>query len=47
MKVIALEEHYWGREVAGNFTERWPEMRVPALQERLYDLGALRLKEMD
>ena len=47
MKVIALEEHYWDREVAGHFTERGPEMRIPALQERLYDLGALRLKEMD
>ena len=47
MKVIALEEHYWDREVAGHFTERGPEMRVPALQERLFDLGALRLKEMD
>jgi len=47
MKVIALEEHYWDREVAGHFKERGPEMRVPALQERLFDLGALRLKEMD
>ncbi len=47
MKVIALEEHYWDREVAGHFTERGPEMRIPALQERLFDLGALRLKEMD
>jgi 2,3-dihydroxybenzoate decarboxylase len=47
MKVIALEEHYWDRELAGHFTERGPEMRVPALQERLYDLGALRIKEMD
>ena len=47
MKTIALEEHYWDREVAGHFAERGPEMRVPALQERLFDLGALRLKEMD
>ena len=45
--VIALEEHYWDKEVASHFTERGPEMRIPALQERLYDLGALRLKEMD
>jgi len=47
MKVIALEEHYWDQEVARHFTERGPEMRIPALQERLLDLGALRLKEMD
>jgi predicted TIM-barrel fold metal-dependent hydrolase len=47
MKIIALEEHYWDKEVAGHFKERGPEMRIPALQERLYDLGALRLKEMD
>jgi 2,3-dihydroxybenzoate decarboxylase len=47
MKVIALEEHYWDQEVATHFKERGPEMRVPALQERLFDVGALRLKEMD
>src|SRR5690554_5870892 len=45
--VIALEEHYWDKELAGHFKERGPEMRVPALQERLFDLGELRLKEMD
>ena len=47
MKVIALEEHYWDAEVATHFTERGPEMRNPAMQERLADLGALRIKEMD
>ena len=47
MKVIALEEHYWDRELSEHFKERGPEMRVPALQERLFDLGALRIKEMD
>ena len=47
MKVIALEVHYWDRELAEHFKERGPEMRVPALQERLFDLGALRIKEMD
>ena len=46
-KVIALEEHYWDKEVASHFAERGPEMKVPALQERLHDVGALRLKEMD
>ena len=38
--IIALEEHYWDRELAQHFTERGPEMRNPALQELLYDLGA-------
>src|SRR5919106_1023393 len=47
MKVIALEEHYWDRSLAEHFKERGPEMRVPALQERLFDLGALRIEEMD
>lgn len=45
--VIALEEHYWDRELAGHFRERGPEMRVPALQERLFDIGELRIREMD
>ena len=45
--IVALEEHYWDAEVAGHFKERGPEMRNPAMQERLHDLGALRIKEMD
>jgi 2,3-dihydroxybenzoate decarboxylase len=45
--VVALEEHYWDRELSSQFKERGPEMRVPALQERLFDLGELRLREMD
>jgi predicted TIM-barrel fold metal-dependent hydrolase len=45
--VVALEEHYWDAEVATHFKERGPEMRNPEMQERLADLGALRLKEMD
>ena len=45
--IIALEEHYWDKEVAQHFTERGPEMRNPALQERLYDVGAGRIKDMD
>src|SRR5882672_3491172 len=46
-RVIALEEHYWDPEVASHFKEKGPEMKVQALQERLHDVGALRLKEMD
>jgi predicted TIM-barrel fold metal-dependent hydrolase len=45
--VIALEEHYWDAEVAQHFKEQGPETRIPALRERLGDLGALRIKEMD
>jgi 2,3-dihydroxybenzoate decarboxylase len=45
--VIALEEHYWDREVAQHFTERGPEMRNATLQEQLFDLGAGRLQKMD
>jgi 2,3-dihydroxybenzoate decarboxylase len=47
MKVVALEEHYWDAEVAKHFAERGPEMRNPQMLERLHDVGALRLKEMD
>jgi 2,3-dihydroxybenzoate decarboxylase len=47
MKIIALEEHYWDAEVASHFDSFGPEMRNPALRERLHDLGALRIKEMD
>jgi 2,3-dihydroxybenzoate decarboxylase len=47
MKVVALEEHYWDAEVASHFKDRGPEMRNPQMLERLHDLGAKRLKEMD
>jgi 2,3-dihydroxybenzoate decarboxylase len=47
MKVIALEEHYFDPEVTKHFTEGGPEARVAALRERLFDVGELRLKEMD
>jgi predicted TIM-barrel fold metal-dependent hydrolase len=46
-KVVALEEHYWDREVAAHFAERGPEGPGSPLHERLFDLGALRLREMD
>jgi predicted TIM-barrel fold metal-dependent hydrolase len=47
VKVIALEEHYFDPEVTRHFREGGPESRLPALRERLFDLGALRLREMD
>src|SRR5258708_30651712 len=44
--VIAIEEHYWDAELAKTFTGL--EATRPGPQsDRLYDLGALRLKEMD
>jgi predicted TIM-barrel fold metal-dependent hydrolase len=47
MTIIALEEHYWDPEVAKHFDAFGPEMRNPELKERLHDLGALRIREMD
>ena len=47
MKIIALEEHYWDKEVASHFKTFGPEMKDPKLHERLHDLGALRIREMD
>ena len=44
--VIAIEEHYWDPELAKHFTG--PEAgRGNETDERLFDLGSLRLKEMD
>jgi len=43
--VIALEEHYWDAEVAKHFGPR--DGHQPALRQRLDDVGALRIKEMD
>src|SRR5258708_27599265 len=51
-QVIALEEHYLDPELATHFKglDAVPPRDAPTLPkvpERLYDLGALRLKEMD
>ena len=44
--VIAIEEHYWDAELSKTYTG--VEAGRPGPQsERLFDLGALRLKEMD
>jgi len=43
--VIALEEHYWDADVAKTFGSG--EARSPELRQRLDDLGALRIREMD
>ena len=44
--VIALEEHYWDKELAARFVGA-EGTRDPQMLKRLYDLGELRLKEMD
>src|SRR3972149_5669300 len=45
-QVIALEEHYWDRELVSHF-KGGDVIRGAELEKRLYDLGELRLKEMD
>ena len=44
--VIALEEHYWDKELVGTY-HGGDDIRSPELEKRIYDLGELRLKEMD
>ena len=44
--IIAIEEHYWDKELAAHYSGV-EGFRDPVMLERLYDLGALRLKEMD
>ena len=46
IEIIALEEHYWDPVVTDTFAGRNASRRG-ALLERLYDLGELRLREMD
>ncbi len=45
IRVVALEEHYWDPAVIEHYGPA--ASRVPTLKERLLDLGALRLREMD
>jgi 2,3-dihydroxybenzoate decarboxylase len=44
--IIAVEEHYWDAELAKHFTGS-EAGRGGDVQDRLFDLGALRLREMD
>ena len=46
-QIIALEEHYIDPEVARHFKEAGPEGRDEQLRKRLYDVGELRIREMD
>src|SRR3990167_154261 len=44
--VIAIEEHYWDPELTKHYTGS-ESGRGGDMDQRLYDLGSLRLKEMD
>src|SRR5258708_15081370 len=44
--VIAVEEHYWDKELAALFVGV-EGVRDPEILKRLYDLGEVRLREMD
>src|SRR5262245_19023736 len=44
--VIAVEEHYWDKEMSSTYVGLEAGRPGPQM-ERLFDLGALRLKEMD
>ena len=44
--VIAIEEHYWDKELFSHVTGQ-EGIRGDSLLQRLYDLGDLRIKEMD
>jgi predicted TIM-barrel fold metal-dependent hydrolase len=46
MKVVALEEHYWDKELISHIGGA-EGARSRDLLERLFDLGELRLREMD
>ena len=45
MRVVALEEHYWDPEVARHYESS--DGRSAEIRKRLFDLGSLRLQEMD
>lgn len=44
--IVALEEHYWDADLVGLFPGREGK-RAPDLERRMFDLGELRLREMD
>jgi len=46
-RIVALEEHYWDREVAASFEAAEATRNSPALVERLLDLTDIRIKDMD
>jgi predicted TIM-barrel fold metal-dependent hydrolase len=45
-QVIAIEEHFWDPELVKH-VKGGDVLRAPELEKRLYDLGEIRIKEMD
>ena len=45
-RIVALEEHYWDRELAGRF-EGAEGQRGGDIEDKLFDLGSKRLADMD
>ena len=46
-QIIAIEEHYWDKEVAATFGPTDAMRGAPGIVERLYDYADLRIREMD
>src|SRR5262245_58756136 len=46
-RIIAIEEHYYDKEVAATFESTDAVRAASSIVERLYDVGELRIKEMD
>ena len=46
-RVVAIEEHYWDREVAATFGATDSVRSSTAIVERLYDYSEVRIQEMD
>ena len=46
-RVIAIEEHYWDKEVAATFDASEVARRSTAIVDRLYDYSEVRIQEMD
>ncbi len=44
--VVTLEDHYWDEELVATYSPA-DRFGPPDLHKRLYDLGELRIKEMD
>lgn len=45
-KIITIEEHYWDRDLSARY-QGVESFRDPEINKRLFDLGELRLREMD
>ena len=46
-RIVAIEEHYWDKEVAATFGEVDPFRRQSTTVDRLYDYAEGRIQEMD